>query len=456
TAATTTAFPFLALYLSDVRALSELGLLVGLGVIFSLYATLFFLPPLLIFMERRFPAEYRPIPSLGLWRLWRFATRRSGIVIALSMVTILVLGVMAFSITFDGELKNLQPRHSEAFLAQEKIEKHLSLAPKQLLVALEGADLQQVLERTAKVEEVAGRLQQQGRIAAWSSLGRIINSPTHQAAVMERLRVEFQGRNLADQLTAGLERNGFSREPFEKYIAAAGNMARPVAVSSAEALAGLSASPLKGLLERHLVKNASGYHALVYLHYKGADFDRQGFQDELAAIDPTARISSVDLISDQLSAAVKKSFAWGFALGGLVVLFMLVAHFESLSGVFYAMFPVVAGALAMLGIMAVSGMGLNFMNAMVLVTIVGMGSDYGLHIRHRIAVTDPLQQELHFVQSSRAVLLSALTTIAGFGSLALADYPALASIGWATNFGIGFTAIFAMVTLPAIFSQVNK
>ena len=54
TAATTTALPFLALMVSDVRALYELGLLVGLGVLFSLYATLFFLPPLLIFMERRF------------------------------------------------------------------------------------------------------------------------------------------------------------------------------------------------------------------------------------------------------------------------------------------------------------------------------------------------------------------------------------------------------------------
>jgi len=45
TSATTTAFPFLALVVSDVRVLAELGLLVGLGVIFSLYATLFFLPP---------------------------------------------------------------------------------------------------------------------------------------------------------------------------------------------------------------------------------------------------------------------------------------------------------------------------------------------------------------------------------------------------------------------------
>lgn len=451
TAATTTALPFLALYISDVRALSELGLLVGLGVIFSLYATLFFLPPLLIFMEQRFPADYRPIPALGLGSLWRCAKRRSGIVISLSMISVLVLGIMAFRITFDGELKNLQPRHSEAFLAQEKIEKHLSLAPKQLLVALEGPDLGQVLERTAKVEAVVGRLQQQEKIVAWSSLGRIINSPADQVAVMERMRSALQGRRPGYLLSAGLDRNSFSRELFEKYIEASRRMANPDSISNDEALAGLSASPLKGMLERHLVKNASGFHALVYLHYKDADFDQQGFLSELAAIDPTARTSSVDLISDQLSVAVKKSFIWCFGLGGLIVLFLLVAHFESLSGIFYAMFPVVAGALAMLGIMAVSGMGLNFMNAMVLVTIVGMGSDYGLHIRHRIAVADPVQQELHYIQSSRAVFLSALTTIAGFGSLALADYPALASIGWATNFGIGFTVIFAMVTLPAIY-----
>jgi predicted RND superfamily exporter protein len=114
------------------------------------------------------------------------------------------------------------------------------------------------------------------------------------------------------------------------------------------------------------------------------------------------------------------------------------------------MFPVIAGALAMLGIMALCGMGLNFMNAMVLVTIVGMGSDYGLHLRHRVIDDDPQRREERFVQAGRAVLLSALTTIAGFGSLALADYPALASIGWATNSGIGFTTMFALVTLPAV------
>jgi predicted RND superfamily exporter protein len=120
------------------------------------------------------------------------------------------------------------------------------------------------------------------------------------------------------------------------------------------------------------------------------------------------------------------------------------------------MFPVIAGAFSMLGGMALSGMGLNFMNVMVLVTIVGMGSDYGLHVRHRVSSAELPERERQFTQASRAVLLSALTTVAGFGSLAFADYPALASIGWATNFGIGFTALFALVTIPAFLNRSAK
>jgi hypothetical protein len=78
-----------------------------------------------------------------------------------------------------------------------------------------------------------------------------------------------------------------------------------------------------------------------------------------------------------------------------------------------------------------------------------MGSDYGLHVFHRAGVIGPEQRE-RFIQAGRAVLLSALTTIAGFGSLAFTDYGAMSSIGWATNYGIAATAFFALVSLPAL------
>jgi len=95
-------------------------------------------------------------------------------------------------------------------------------------------------------------------------------------------------------------------------------------------------------------------------------------------------------------------------------------------------------------------MKLNFMNAMVLVTILGMGSDFGLYVRFRVRDIDPVVREAQFIQIGRSVLLSAMTTIVGFGSLAFTDYGAMSSIGWATNLGVGFTTLFSLVTLPAL------
>ena len=456
TAATTTAVPFLALMVSDVRALYELGLLVGLGVIFSLYATFFFLPPLLVYMERRFPAVYRPIPGLGLHRVWRLSGRFSRAVVIISVLAAVIMAAASTRTFFDGELKNLQPRHSEAFLTQDKIERHLSLAPKQLLVAVEGKDLAHVLQRAARLDVLALRWQDRGSISSWSSLGQIINNRDRQLEVSRDISARTHGGLPVAGLNSVLVRQGFEPEPFQPFIAAlsTGNALAPA--SEEEAISRLKASPLRGVVDRHLIRDASGYHALLYLYYKNTGFDQAAFLRELSAIDPAARVTSVDLVSSQLAASVRESFLRGFLIGGVLVLFLLLSHFESPSGVFYTMFPVIAGSLAMLGVMALCGMGLNFMNAMVLVTIVGMGSDYGLHIRHSIIGNLPHMREVRFIQSGRAVLLSALTTIAGFGSLAFADYPALASIGWATNLGVGFTALLALVTLPAVMVVFKK
>lgn len=448
TAATTTALPFLALMISDVRALFELGLLVGLGVLFTMYATFFFLPPLLLFMERRSRGfVYRPLPGFGLAPLWRGSRRFPRITRIVSVALIGILGSLAFSISFEGELKNLQPRHSEAFLTQEKIERHLSLAPQQMLVAVEGNDLGRVMARGEAVDRLAGAYRQRGELAALSSLGRLVNGAATQRQIDRELGGMLAGRDPGSELARALDRQGFSREPFAGTIAGLSRLGRGDAATAADAIARLAASPLKGAVDRHLVHDAQGFHLLTYLFYTGAEFGQDAFLRDLAAIDPAARVTSVDLVSRQLADEVRQSFAFAGIIGSVLVLFLLASHFRSASGIFATLYPVLAGVVAMLGIMAAAGMRINFMNAMVLVTILGMGSDYGMHIAHRLEGEG--EPERTFVEAGRPVLLSALTTIAGFGSLAFADYGALASIGWATNFGVGATALFALVSLPA-------
>jgi uncharacterized protein len=450
TAAATTAIPFLALMISDVRALSELGLLVGLGVIFSMYATLFFLPPLLIFSERRFPAaRWQPLPGFGLAALWTLSRRSPRCTALLFLLLIAALAGACSLIRFEGDLKNLQPKRSEAFLTQEKIAKHLSLSPKQMLVAVEGTDLDDVLARGGKVGALLERYRNRGELSAYSSLGQVLNDRATQQEVIGRLAAQLGSHPGAD-LRHALERNGFAAEGFRPATDSLTALKSAGIAPYSEALARLGASPLRGVVDRHLMKGGGNYHLLFYLYYRGAEFKQQAFLRDLAGADPAARATSEDLVSRQLAGSVRKSFILGFSLGGVVVLFLLVAHFKNLAGLVYSLYPVLGGVVAMLGLMALAGMRINFMNAMVLVTILGMGSDYGLHLAHRVSARGEDDRRGQFVQAGRAVLLSALTTIAGFGSLAFSDYGALASIGSATNFGVGATALLALASLPAL------
>ncbi|HEY6839192.1 MAG TPA: MMPL family transporter, partial [Geobacteraceae bacterium] len=457
TAAATTALPFLALAVSDVRALFELGILVGLGVIFSLYATFFFLPPLLLYSERRFPnMRYTPLPTFALGGVWNIAHRHGRLVRwSATLVTLALFGA-AFAISFEGELKNLQPRHSEAFLTQEKIERHLSLSPRQMLVAVEGKNLPDVLARGSRVEELAEKYRRSGEISSFSSLGQVLNDSHLQEEVARRLSRHFAAASPDQELRNALARSGFDTTQFGPLITGVAALKDAHPVPLAEAIERLSASPLRGVVNRHLIRDAGGnYHLLFYLFYKGEEFRQDTFLRELASAAPEARATSVDLVSNQLAASVKRSFAWGILLGGALVLFLLVSHFDSLAGVLFSLVPVMAGVVAMLGIMALTSQRINFMNAMVLVTILGMGSDYGLHIYYRAGGPGGDEKRTDFVQAGRAVFLSALTTIAGFGSLAFTDYGAMSSIGWATNYGVGMTALLALVAVPAFMALMS-
>jgi len=454
TAAVTTAVPFLALVTSSVRALSELGLLVGLGVIFSMYATFLFLPPLLVHAERRFPAGvYTPLPSFGMAAVWRFTAGKRRAMVMVSLLIVAVSLAASFRISFEGELKNLQPRHSEAYLTQEKMEKHLFLAPKQMIVAVEGDNLDDLLGRGAKVWKAAEMRRQRGELTSISWLGNVLNDPASQHAVIERLASGLAGKNPAESLTTLLARNGFVPEMFREATTGLAGLPKATVIFPGEAVERLANSPLSGMVNRYLVARNGSYHLLLYLNYRGDEFRQDAFLGELAAIDPAARATSVDLVSHQLAKTVERSFIRGFTIGGILVVLLLIVHFESLGGVCSSLFPVIAGVIVMLGLMAATGMRLNFMNSMVLVTILGMGSDYGLQIHNRLQ-GEPSTFRAGFLQSGRAVLLSALTNIIGFGSLAFTDYGAMSSIGWATNFGVCATTVFALLILPAFFRRV--
>lgn len=449
TAAVTTSVPFFAFMLSDVRALFELGLLVGLGVLISLYATLFFLPPVLSRME----AGSKGLPTLGLEKLWRLATNHAYAVLGLSLVLVGAAAIAAGHLRFEGDFKKLQPRHSQAFKVQEKVERHLSLAPKQLLVAVEGEELEEVMARGERVENLVAGYRERGFIKASSSLLQIVNGGEAREAVRGGIEKKLSGRNVGLEFRQALISNGFSPPRFGELTAALSGLASPSPDPVHGAIAQLAASPLGAVAERHLVRDAQGSHLLFYLHYHPDRFPVHQFLKELSSLDPAARATSEGLVGGELVAGVKNSFKLATVVGGILVLLLLGLHFRSLPGILYSLVPVGTGLVLMLGLMGGFGITINFMNVMVIIAVIGMGSDYGLHLAHRLKSGMTVDT---YLQAGRAVLLSALTTIAGFGSLALADLPALASMGWATNFGVAATSLIALIPMLSAMSLLKK
>jgi uncharacterized protein len=457
TAATTTAIPFIALATSEVRVLAELGLLVGLGVIFSMYATLFFLPPLLLFMERKYPLKaYAPLPTLGLNYCWKLANRHPRKLIVGCLVVVLFFLVSARGIRFEGDLKNLQPKSSEAFRAQEKLEKHLSISPKEMIVAVEGKDLIAVVSDGTRVAQLARRYQQQGQLVAYGSLLDVINDSDSQESVITALKRAPESQGVAGHMERALLKEGFSTEPFTTYVESLAKLGNSRFTPISDGIDHLLDSPFRGVVERHLAHDSAGYHLLTYLNYAGGEFHSELFLKELHGAVPLARATGIDLVSQQLTQSVKKTFLWAVLYGLGIVLILLLMHFNSLPGIIYSLFPLISGVIAMIGLMSLTGSSLNFMNVMVIVTMLGMGSDFGLHIGHRVRNCPVQEFQSRFVQSGRSVLLSACTTIAGFGSLAFTDYAAMASIGSATNIGIIATTVFTLLAVPAFISLLSK
>lgn len=92
----------------------------------------------------------------------------------------------------------------------------------------------------------------------------------------------------------------------------------------------------------------------------------------------------------------------------------------------------------------------NFANVIVIPLLLGMGVDTGIHLVHRLRTDVAPRTSLLQTSTARAVLLSALTTIASFGTLGLSSHLGMASLGQLLALGITVMLLCNLTVLPAL------
>jgi len=177
---------------------------------------------------------------------------------------------------------------------------------------------------------------------------------------------------------------------------------------------------------------------------------------ELKSVSPEA--SGISVIMWSILAQVKHDFLLIGAGAFLAVFFVLLLDYRNAYFSALTMVPLLGGAVMMVGTMAVFDIKLNFVNMCIIPLIMGIGIDYGVYMVHRWKIegmgTDSIDKVI--ASTGRGVIYSALTTIVGFGSLSLASYQGLQSLGKMLVIGIAFCLVTAVVGLPSLYNLIGR
>ncbi len=88
--------------------------------------------------------------------------------------------------------------------------------------------------------------------------------------------------------------------------------------------------------------------------------------------------------------------------------------------------------------------------------IIGIGIDDGVHIVHRYQIEGKNAHKPVFASTGRAILLTSITTMLGFGSLWFATYRGLGSMGIALFIGVGTCFFATVIVIPVLIGMLKK
>jgi hopanoid biosynthesis associated RND transporter like protein HpnN len=146
---------------------------------------------------------------------------------------------------------------------------------------------------------------------------------------------------------------------------------------------------------------------------------------------------------------VVKSFIQAGAIALFAISLLLIAYFRNLRYPVMVLVPIALSLIFTFAICQLFGISLNMANILVVPLIIGLGVDTGIHVVHRYTHSATVS-DVYASSTSRAVVISALTTIGTFFSLSFSPHKGAASVGLLLTISISVLVIMTFTVLPAL------
>jgi uncharacterized protein len=156
---------------------------------------------------------------------------------------------------------------------------------------------------------------------------------------------------------------------------------------------------------------------------------------------PGATLAGIDVVAHDVEGTIHRDLPVILFVGcGAVVLYLLV-HYRSVRAMYHVVLPTAFSLAVLLAIMRLTGQRLNMINLVAAPLLIGINIDYGIFLvslaraaKERRAPAGELIAEIG--TSCHAVIVCAMTTLLGFGSLIFTSIPAVRSLGIAVSIGV--------------------
>lgn len=494
TAATALALAFFAAMFADFQAVAELGWIAGCGVLWCAAACFTVLPAALMIFDRRrispdpavLPlATYRNTSSETAGWLPRLTSRPRTVIVGTLILTALVAAGIT-RLGYDHNLLRLQGPGLDSVRWQHVLIRHTEGANWYALSATntpeEALALKARYERlpaVSRVVEVASLVprDQEYKITLLQKIhallerlpesGSASRRATPDAAELRRglgalarrlealpgvpLLAELRGRLVAlEQRLAKLPpaEAGERLRAFEDRLTGslADDLRRLRDVSTP---APITLADLPEPLRQRFIGATGKWLVRIFARDSLWEYEPLAqFAQQIEAVDSEASGKPFGTVEGLKS--LKEGFQRAGLYALLVIVGVLVLDFRHLGHALIAVAPLALGLVLSLGLLGLFGLSLNPANMIALPLILGVGVDNGVHVLHDYLLRRREGCATISQAIGRGVLLKAVTTMIGFGTLMVSSHRGLFGLGLILTLGVACCMLTALVFLPAV------
>ncbi len=440
----TTASAMLCIYIIKSEALEQLALFAAFGIMFSAIAALIVLP--LVSNKIKIKSENRT--SKWIISIVSPEYHKNRYLVLVVIILTIVFYYFSANIKFNGDISALNYQSKKVTDAELKLKEISAEANSSVFAFTHSKSLDDALQKAEESRATVQKMVDEGIVKMVVSATDILPSVKTQKEKIEKWNKFWNAERkeiLKDDIIKSAKHFKIKEQAFNQFFSL---LDKDFELLSDDDLLIIEKTFLDNFI--HKVDD----DIFVTTVFKAENDRKTELIDQLSE-NPDWVIFDQQLFINKFLDLLREDFDKLSMFSMIVVFVILLLFFGRIELAVVTFLPISIGWIWTLGIMGLTGIEFNVFNIIISSIVFGLGLDYSIFIINGM-IDDYKTGNTPLVHFKLSVLMSAFTTLGGFGVLVFAKHPAIKSIAFVAIVGIGSVLLITFILSPLLFNLLIK